>query len=155
MDALANTDQADVNSLPHALQSAVLSLLSPRTLSVCACVCRGWRELVAEQAWREAFSALWSPPLAAAAAATEPHGWQLSYASRQDAARCWLGRPSTDKLVAHRTAVKACCLLPGRDLLFTGDDGWPAPRWLLAFAPPPALAKWPTLCRESQVEYQS
>lgn len=119
MDPHSHSAPPAFSSLPLLLQTKLFSLLSPRTLAVCACVSRGWSELVAEQAWREAFAALWPPPLAAAAA--EPAlDWQRSYAARQSAARCWLGRPSTDKLIAHRTAVKACCLLPEHDLLFTG-----------------------------------
>lgn len=119
MDPHSHSAPPAFSSLPLLLQTKLFSLLSPRTLAVCACVSRGWSELVAEQAWREAFAALWPPPLAAAAA--EPAlDWQRSYAARQSAARCWLGRPSTDKLIAHRTAVKACCLLPGHDLLITG-----------------------------------
>ncbi|PRW44244.1 F-box WD-40 repeat-containing protein [Chlorella sorokiniana] len=121
MDALtASYPHADFAALPTPLQGALLSLLSPRTLAVCACVCRGWWELVAEQAWQQAFAALWPPPLPPLTAAEPSRAWQLCYALRQAEARCWLGRPSTDKLIAHRTAVKACCLLPERGLLFTG-----------------------------------
>lgn len=138
MDLSASTHTPGFHDLPHGVQSALFSLLSPRTLALCACVCRSWHALVTEQAWQEAHAALWPLPPPPLAAATEPpHSWQLSYALRQSAARCWLGRPSTDKLIAHRTAVKACCLLPGCDVLVTGE-GRPAAARLLSFPQLPA-----------------
>lgn len=114
---------ADISSLPHGLAAQLFSLLSPRTLATCACVSRGWRQLSLEQAWGPAYASLWPVDAATAVSctATATAEWQRRFAARQLQARCWLGRPDTDKLVGHGSAVKACCLLPGGSLLFTGE----------------------------------
>ena len=104
--------------LPHDVAAAVFARLSPRTLAVAACASRAWRRLAAEQPWQEHYAALWGEHDDVAAA--EAADAQRRYGARQQLARCWLGRPMLDKLGGHSSAVKACCLLPRRGLLFSG-----------------------------------
>lgn len=118
------------NDLPHALQALVFSSLSARTLAIASCVSRAWRSLALEpaDAWAGRYTALWQSP-AAAPSAADAASWRRSYGTRQELSRCWLGRPATDRLAGHRSAAKACVLLPHQGVLFTGGT-WTAGGWL-------------------------
>jgi hypothetical protein len=104
--------------LPHALAVIVFSHLSPLTLATASCVSRGFRDLASERPWRRFYAQLWPLPPTADAGGALP--WQRQFGRRQLGSRCWLGRPSLDKLVGARDAVKAVCLLPQQGLLFAG-----------------------------------
>lgn len=124
-----SSTEPSFQTLPAALQSAVLALLSPHQLARCACVSKEWRALVVQATWAQFYSQLWEPDAGAAAAAAAPvtapaADWQRLYGQRQLLARCWLGRPASDKLTGHTgQAVKACRLLAPQGLLFTGGPG--------------------------------
>ncbi|KAL4428518.1 hypothetical protein ABPG75_002607 [Micractinium tetrahymenae] len=108
------------SDLPHALQALVFGSLSARTLALASGVSRSWRSLALDPAtaWAGRYSVLWQPPTAATAAGDA--AWQRQYGARQELSRCWLGRPATDKLAGHSSAVKTCVLLPRQGVLLTG-----------------------------------
>lgn len=115
----ADSNPRRFSDLPHALLARnIFSLLSPSTLAVASCVSSGWRDLAAEQCWRELHHALWAP--SATASVNGGASWQNLYSHRQAASRAWLGRPVTDKMAGNTHAVKACVLLPQQGCMLTG-----------------------------------
>ena len=135
----------EFKDLPNVLVVAIFGHLSPQTLALASCVCSSWQTIASQAPWAQACAALWPSPADGAAADADGDAgwWQRQYGRSQLAARCWLGRPSMDKLMGHSDAVKACCLLPQHGLVLAGAP--PPLAWLARrlAAPPGCLRCWP------------